>query len=491
MLNELRLHRAELEERLEILEMEYRDCMLSAPDEDGSKTAETTRIEALLEKLASLQTRKKEISTTINQYRLLKERSLQDRDEAEMKMHQSKGTAEAAEDDLRTITAFFYDSQVEQDKAERLLGEAISQLDISRTEWQKRTREVRKRVEALQRAKLREEKEETERKEIEIKKKEVAALERNAAIEQQAALEAEMNNPEVLAQLEKAEALWARLQGASGCRQPQDIILAYNDLHQRSNALQNLLFLAKKKEQNFQDSLLAVSHYGTQQTEQKTVDHPCQAVNDSNDAEQRIGAQMQRLEKVCAIAELSLASLRNRLVNIHQSTTRDPLTKNREGEKSVSDTTSIAESCNSLMDEIEALLQEISEYKNMNDEGGALLGSGITNGSSLASMQPPMHRRGTFIGSPWWPASGVTMNNGATTDSSKPDKVEQGGSGGDDDGVLERNFSDLEVGLKVKKDEAEYNEAEDEGEGDEDDEVAGHMTVLSIQDRYTGLLTIG
>ena len=34
LLNELRVHRAELEEKLESLGLEFRDCMLSIPDED-------------------------------------------------------------------------------------------------------------------------------------------------------------------------------------------------------------------------------------------------------------------------------------------------------------------------------------------------------------------------------------------------------------------------------------------------------------------------
>ena len=464
LLNELRVHRAELEEKLESLELEFRDCMLSIPENGESMTVETKQIESLLERLNALKERKKEIRTRVNQYRLLKERSLQDRDGAEAKMQCSKKTAEAAEDDLRTVISFFYDSQVDQDKGERLLAEAIAQLDATRTEWQRRTREVRRRVDALQRGKRKEEKEESERKRLEAEMNEMAALERKAALEQQAAKEAEMNNPRVLAQLDKSEALWATLQGASGCIQPQDIIKAYQDLQQRSNALQSLLALAWKKEQDLQESGLPDA------SPAECCINYASLVDDNTS--QGIDTELQRLEKVCAIAALSLTSLRDRLVKIlpqeleHLS---PRVVRNREGEEATCDY-SIVGTCNDLMEEVEAVLQKIFEQKRCDGDFAGTLHSHLT------VTQSPRHRRGTLIGSPWW--APINIVDECAVDGHKQDDIAQEDKGNDDGGPLNGDLSAPEVTEVI----IQQDEEGEEGDDDLTDHLTG-VAVLSIQDR--------
>ena len=211
--------------RIEVLSLESRDCSLLVPEEGGGAAGEVG--DRLAATLADHERAAKEVETRTVQYQLLADRTTRDRDASEHRMKLARELKEAAEDDLHTLSQHYYEMHAAKENAERELGVAVAQYDDSKTAWQRKLRDRRREMKAVEKRLAEETAEQAQRAEqaaLEAAKK---AKECEAAQAQQYAAALEENNPAILARLQEAEATWSRLRAVAGGSSPEDIIAAW------------------------------------------------------------------------------------------------------------------------------------------------------------------------------------------------------------------------------------------------------------------------
>jgi chromosome segregation ATPase len=221
--------------RIDKLLLESRDCSLLVPEEGGGAAGEVG--DRLAATLAEHEMAAKEIETRTVQYQLLADRTTRDRDAAEHRMKAATELKEAAEDDLHTLSQNYYEMHAAKENAERELGVAIAQYDDSKTAWQRKLRDRRRDMKAMERRLAEETAEQAQRTQqaaFEAAKKE---KEREAAQAQQYAAVLDENNPVILATLQEAEATWSRLRAVAGGSSPDEIIAAWQGERKQSNSL--------------------------------------------------------------------------------------------------------------------------------------------------------------------------------------------------------------------------------------------------------------
>lgn len=206
--------------------MEMRDCSLLIPEADGGPAGDiAARLAATLE---DHEAATKEIETRTVQYELLADRTTRDRDAAERRMRDARDLKSAAEDDMHTLSQYYYELHAAKEAAERELGLAVSHLDDTRRDWQRRLRTRRRDVKAVERRLVEEAADEAQRAQQAAEEAErmERALEEARAKEEADAAAA--YSPAVLTKLQAAEVAWGKLRSAaSGAATPQEIIVAW------------------------------------------------------------------------------------------------------------------------------------------------------------------------------------------------------------------------------------------------------------------------
>ena len=206
--------------------MELRDCTLLLPEVDGGAAGDTAA--QLAATLADHEAATKEIETRTFQYELLADRTTRDRDAAERRMRDARDLKSAAEDDMHTLSQHYYEMHAAKESAERQLGAAVSHLEDTRRDWQRRLRTRRRDVKAVERRLADEGADEAQRAQQAAEQEErvARALEQLRAKEEAEAAAA--YSPAVLEKLHAAEVAWGKLRAAAGgAGTPQDIIAAW------------------------------------------------------------------------------------------------------------------------------------------------------------------------------------------------------------------------------------------------------------------------
>jgi len=228
--------------RIEALSLENRDASLLVPEEGGGAAGEVG--DRLAATLAEHEAAAKEVETRTVQYRLLADRTTHDRDVSEHRMKVARELKEAAEDDLHTLSQHYYEMHAAKENAERDLGVAVAHYDDSKTAWQRKLRDKRREMRAVERRLAEETAEEAQRAQQAALQAAQKTKEREAAQEQQYAAVLEENNPAILARLQEAEATWSRLRALAGGSSSEEIIDAWQGkkktemyIHQHQNSI--------------------------------------------------------------------------------------------------------------------------------------------------------------------------------------------------------------------------------------------------------------
>ncbi|KAH7625024.1 hypothetical protein Ndes2526B_g00400 [Nannochloris sp. 'desiccata'] len=323
-LNELRERNSELEQRIEALSLGSRDASLLVPEEGGGAAGEVG--DRLAATLAEHESAAKEIETRTVQYQLLADRTTRDRDVSEHRMKLARELKEAAEDDLHTLSQHYYEMHAAKENAERELGVAVAQYDDSKTAWKRKLRDRRREMKAVERRLAEETAEQTQRTQQAALEAAQKTKEREAAQEQQYAAALEENNPAILGRLQEAETTWSRLRAVAGASSPEEIVAAWQDLRDRAQALQGLLAMTRRQEDQRREDLAELQQL---QASSQITGRNYGAINDTTNRDDATGAKseekrmveeqrlqkqqrLNRLESLCAAAELSLKGLLDR-----------------------------------------------------------------------------------------------------------------------------------------------------------------------------------
>lgn len=312
--------------------MESRDCILLLPEPGGGAAGEIAN--RLATTLTELEAAAKEADTRTMQYQLLSDRTARDRDTSEANMKASRALAAAADDDMHTLNQNFYELFASKEAAERELGAAVADFDDSKNEWQHRLRMKRREVKAVEKRAAEEAAAARAAAESASQKSAQVAREREERRRKESAAAAEANTPEVLEKLHAGEGVWVRLvalvekenhaRGAvttftnsnNNTTTPEDIVAAWKDLKERSQALQALLHITLGQEKD----LLAKSKQLSATTEHidgvGIAEDQSMRQRDANDNKIRGDEEEDEFSRLCTIAaaaEQTLSTLQRKL----------------------------------------------------------------------------------------------------------------------------------------------------------------------------------
>lgn len=211
-----------LTSRIEAQEMELRDWAFSMPEEGGDPAA-AARAATLAADLTALDNATREIEKRNEQYRIMQDRTLQDRHAAERRMTAARTARDAATEDVHALTQHFHEMLAAKEAAERDLGAAVTQLDQVRADWQKKLRDRHKEVRQMERRMAAEAAEAAVREEEAAKQAQREEQQRAEARRKEQALEAEACAPEAVEGLQALELLWCQLESLSGGKTPEEV----------------------------------------------------------------------------------------------------------------------------------------------------------------------------------------------------------------------------------------------------------------------------
>lgn len=331
MLNDLRNRNSQLEEKLEQMDMEFRDCQFLIPNEEEH----SAEAEEMAKKLHLIDEMTMEMQSRQEQYRLLQDRTRNDRNASQHRMHTIRDTCNAIKEDIHTLTQYYHEVHAAKEASEKQLGLAVATLDQSRNDWQRKLRDKRKEVHQIEKRLAAEANEEAMKHVAAAKRAEQERLLHEQEHQQQKLLRAEKNDAALVEHCRQLEDTWMRFKGlaGTGATTAEHVIACWKDLCDRAEALQDLLRLTRCREDQqpvpppacIPPSVLATMDGHTDQSASKGT-----SVKNSNATGDEYNHDTEQLR---AAAELSLIVIQSRAARLVQRCTAPPTITDKDADE--------------------------------------------------------------------------------------------------------------------------------------------------------------